>query len=360
MPGESALVGFQGGHCQFLVAHQGHEGLTEAEKVPVGHLGLARKRVAALVVGVVADVARVVGIQKLEGAVVQRQAQDAHVVGVHHAMAKANRLPVRQQIGGALGHGSKQGSVGVARPGISPSALGMKSSITASANVRSAPCWLWWQKCSKCPKRMKLGATRATTAAVSASSRYTGLGEPVMHSAREVGMPKPCMASLHENSRRLLRSTARPSPMRENGVQPSALELQLQACQFPQQYRAAIAQLPRPHAELVAAVDAGNGLSAWGYVVAGHGLQPGIRFAPIRWQPQLGGNGLAACHPIRRRQRRRLHTGKKVFSKVAKRWPHGSLAKLSVGLGETSVIAGLSGIRARKCCDGGAMAVGKG
>jgi len=62
---------------------------------------------------------------------------------------------------------------------------------------------------------MKLGAVRATTAAVSMVSRRTGAGEPVTLRAREVGMPRPCMASLHRNSRMLERSTARPSPMRE-------------------------------------------------------------------------------------------------------------------------------------------------
>ena len=62
---------------------------------------------------------------------------------------------------------------------------------------------------------MKLGATRVTTAAVSSVSRRTGRSEPVMHSARVVGMPSACMASLARNSRIDERSTARPSPMRE-------------------------------------------------------------------------------------------------------------------------------------------------
>ena len=79
------------------------------------------------------------------------------------------------------------------------------------------------EKCSKWPKRMKLGATRVTTAAVSISSRRTDAGDPVMHSARVVGTPRPCMASLHRNSRMLERSTARPSPMREYGVRPAPL-----------------------------------------------------------------------------------------------------------------------------------------
>jgi len=78
-------------------------------------------------------------------------------------------------------------------------------------------------KCSKCPNRMKLGATRVTMAAVSSSSRRTGNGEPVRHSARVVGTPKPAMASLHKYSRMLDLSTARPSPMREYGVGPAPL-----------------------------------------------------------------------------------------------------------------------------------------
>jgi flagellar L-ring protein precursor FlgH len=43
----------------------------------------------------------------------------------------------------------------------------------------------------------------------------TGSGEATRHKARVVGMPRPCMASLHKYSRMLERSTARPSPPRE-------------------------------------------------------------------------------------------------------------------------------------------------
>jgi len=62
---------------------------------------------------------------------------------------------------------------------------------------------------------MKLGATRVTTAAVSAVSRQTGKWEAHKASARVVGMPNPCMASLQRYSRMLERNTARPSPRRE-------------------------------------------------------------------------------------------------------------------------------------------------
>ena len=62
---------------------------------------------------------------------------------------------------------------------------------------------------------MKLGATLVTTAALSIVSRRTGSAEPVMHSARVVGMPSPAIASENRNSRIDERSTARPSPMHE-------------------------------------------------------------------------------------------------------------------------------------------------
>ena len=62
----------------------------------------------------VADVAGVVGVQKLERAVVDGQAQNAHVVGVHHAVAKAHGLPLRHHGRGALAHGLQKRSVGVA------------------------------------------------------------------------------------------------------------------------------------------------------------------------------------------------------------------------------------------------------
>ena len=73
----------------------------------------------------VADVAGVKTVQKLEGAVIERQPQDAHVVGVHHAMAKAYGLPLGQQVGGALGDGGQQGQV-ARRARVGFQAMGVK------------------------------------------------------------------------------------------------------------------------------------------------------------------------------------------------------------------------------------------
>ena len=61
----------------------------------------------------VAHVAGHKSVQKLEGPVVNGQAQDAHVVGVHHPVAKAHGLPLRHEARGALAHGLQQGGVRV-------------------------------------------------------------------------------------------------------------------------------------------------------------------------------------------------------------------------------------------------------
>ena len=52
----------------------------------------------------VADVPWVVRIHELERAVVDGQAQDAHIVGVHHAVHEAHRLPLRQLADHVIDH----------------------------------------------------------------------------------------------------------------------------------------------------------------------------------------------------------------------------------------------------------------
>ena len=82
-------------------------------QVPERDVGLARIGVTAALVGMVADVAGVEGIEEAEGAVVDRQPEDRHVVGVHHAVAEAHCLPLRHQLGGALRHRFQQRGVGL-------------------------------------------------------------------------------------------------------------------------------------------------------------------------------------------------------------------------------------------------------
>ena len=53
-------------------------------------------------------------IEKLKRAVVNRQAQNAHIVGIHHPVAKAYRLPLRQHVGCALAHGLQKVGISIA------------------------------------------------------------------------------------------------------------------------------------------------------------------------------------------------------------------------------------------------------
>ena len=86
-------------------------------------------------------------------------------------------------------------------------------------------------------------------------------------SARVVGTPRWCIASLQRNSRIDDRSTARPSALREYGVGPAPLSCSSQRSpaaliDFAERDRAAVAELPGPLAELVAAVVRGVRLHA--------------------------------------------------------------------------------------------------
>ncbi|MNO62825.1 hypothetical protein D3C76_535060 [compost metagenome] len=76
-----------------------------------GHLvGVA---VAATVVGVVADEVGVEVVEEGVRAEVEGDAEDRHVVGVHHAVAEAIRLPAGDQFGIALDDGAEHGQVGL-------------------------------------------------------------------------------------------------------------------------------------------------------------------------------------------------------------------------------------------------------
>ena len=107
------------------LANQRLQRLAQAVQIPVSDVRLAVEGVAALGVAVVADMAGHEGIKELERPVVQRQAQDAHVVGVEHAVAKTHGLPLRHQRGGALAHGLQERGVGVAVASSAGAAVGV-------------------------------------------------------------------------------------------------------------------------------------------------------------------------------------------------------------------------------------------
>ena len=64
---------------------------------------------------------------------------------------------------------------------------------------------------------------RMSVAARSMLSRMTGSSPAAIASARVVGIPSASSASLARNSRTVERTTARPSPKRENAVRPAPL-----------------------------------------------------------------------------------------------------------------------------------------
>ena len=61
----------------------------------------------------VADETRVVIIEETVGAVVESQANDRHIVGVHHAVCEANLLPLANEFSGAQGDFPEQLEVAV-------------------------------------------------------------------------------------------------------------------------------------------------------------------------------------------------------------------------------------------------------
>ena len=82
--------------------NQRGQGLGQRAEVPVGDGHLVAEAVAAAVIGVIADVLSVEVIEKGEGAEVEGDAEDRHVVGVHHPMAETVGLPIGDQFGIAL------------------------------------------------------------------------------------------------------------------------------------------------------------------------------------------------------------------------------------------------------------------
>ena len=64
-------------------------------------------------IGVIANEARIIGVKKTEGAVVYGDAMYGHVVCVHYAMSKADRLPFHHEFGGTLDNRFEQLQVGV-------------------------------------------------------------------------------------------------------------------------------------------------------------------------------------------------------------------------------------------------------
>ena len=66
-------------------------------QIPQPDTRLVGKGITPALIGVIADEIGIIGIQKTIRPVIQGQAQDGHIVGVHHAMGETGRLPFRHQ-----------------------------------------------------------------------------------------------------------------------------------------------------------------------------------------------------------------------------------------------------------------------
>ena len=92
---------------------EGVEAGGEGREIPMGDEGLVIVGVAALGVGVVADVAAVVVVEETEGAVVYGQPQCRHVVSIHYVVTEADALPCGDGIDGAVAGLFQKGGVGI-------------------------------------------------------------------------------------------------------------------------------------------------------------------------------------------------------------------------------------------------------
>ncbi len=164
---------------------------------------------------------------------------------------------------------------------------------------------------------MWLAATRVSTAPGSTVSRSTF--SPVMTAASErvVGMPNANMASLTMYSRSTGPSAARPSPRREKGVGPRALELDVAADavlvdHLAQQDGAAIAELRHEMAELVAGIGHRDRVGAVGDAFSGKDLGALRGRQQVRIEAEMEGERPVQLDQPGGGHRGRRHPGKEV------------------------------------------------
>ena len=228
-------------------------------QVPPRDAGLARVGIATLVVAVVADVHRVEAIEKAERPVVDRQPQDRQVVGVHHAVAKTHRLPLRHQPRGASRHLLQPRQQRYRRV----AAFGMKT-IDHRLDQPAQRGHVVGRVCEVLEMPEAQEARR--------DPRHHGRGLDVLaHHRRRRADDGQCPRRRDAQVMHRLRAQELANRRAQHGAaiaharvrrEAAALELDFlpadRAVDLAQQQRTTIAQLAGPDAELVAAVDAGQ------------------------------------------------------------------------------------------------------
>ena len=105
--------------CDGLViicVDQAKEAFGKAGEVPCGHVGLIAVSVAALLVNGREARLRAVAVEEGTGAIVNRFARNGHVVGVHHAVHKADIDPLRDKARLPLGNAPQEAEVAAFAP----------------------------------------------------------------------------------------------------------------------------------------------------------------------------------------------------------------------------------------------------
>ena len=100
---------------QVFLLRQRKERLRQTTQIPEPDIGLLIEGITAAVVGMVTDEAGVVVVEKAEGAIVERETQDRHVVRIHDSMRPADGLPLRDQPRRALHQLGKETGILVCR-----------------------------------------------------------------------------------------------------------------------------------------------------------------------------------------------------------------------------------------------------
>ena len=204
-------------------------------------------------------------------------------------MDEADQKPARDQIGLPRDDAFEQrviGALGFRRIRIVPG-----DDVVGELRARRR-CRRARRKTGRCRRGCGSTATRVSTAPGSIVSRITF--SPVMTAASErvVGMPSANIASLTMYSRSTGPSAARPSPRRENGVGPGALELDVAADavrvdDFAEQDGAAVAELRHEMPELVAGIGHRDRVGALGDALAGEDLGAFRAREQVRIEPEL-------------------------------------------------------------------------
>ena len=255
-----------------------------------------------MVVAVVADVAGHERIEKLKRPIVQREAQDAHVVGVHHPVAKTHGLPLGHELCGALTHAVQQCCVGVAAPGAGGLGAAAFGVIAVDDVVGQCAQLLFLVVGRKVLKVAKAHKARGHAGDDGGGFQLLTPHQP--RRARDAQSPRCGNAQAVHGlaAQEFADAGAQNSPPIAHagiGRAASALELDfVPASQFAQQNGPAVAQLACPHAELVAAVHAGQRGRACQHLVACERLQGFFTLMPPLGQPQQLRHRMAGSHPV--------------------------------------------------------------